>query len=283
MPGVFNAKSSTGHDLPAITDQSGIIRLLAAMPSGAKIRPNLFGSAAAPAVLPDSKLAVFDRTHDVPIMDQGQRGSCVGHGSDSGVMLCRAQAGMTFQLLSPTWIYAHINGGRDAGSAPSDAVDFLEKVGTCLMSECPEKYIFTQQIPNVAALQQTASRFRLSKVYQIDGTDFGQRLSAAMLGFHLIDCVNVGNNFMQIGPDGVPAASRGVGNHCVCGGEALKKLPDGRWAIKYRNSWSTQFGQGGFMWLTEDHFSHQPQCECFAVQVISEDPQDPAALSDPIA
>jgi len=263
----LRGRSLDGTELPALETPDGVPRLLAAFPTGDVTQP-LYG-ATVPVLPPDQWKAFDKHAKMVPILNQESHGSCVGHGADTTLMVARAVAGMKFQKLSPTWIYANINGGRDAGSIPSDAVKFLLDHGTCLFEQCGTNDVFLNRIPNRAECAETAQRFRLSLAYQIRSWE--ERVTAALTGFMFLDTVRVGGSFNNLSAEGVPPVSQGTGNHAVCGGEGLKKLKNGKWAIKYRNSWSESWGIDGFFYLTEDHFAHQPQAECFAFQLPHDD------------
>ena len=267
------ATTSTGHELPAFITPDGRTRFLGAIPSGAaKMAAPLYG--ASNPVIPRSEWAAVKRPRGpVPILDQGQHGSCVGHGSTRAIMKLRSRAGLPFVLLSPTFVYAQINGDRDAGSDPADAATTLASVGTCTMQECGEDTIFRRQIPQSA--YETAKRFKALDIYQCQS--FDEAISAWLCGFDVFDTVYVGARFNNLDGEGVPPAARGFGNHCVMYGDELKQSSKWGWLMEHANSWSTDWGQGGYYFQAEAHYDRQPQWQAFAVRAVALDPQDPDA------
>src|SRR3954453_23010764 len=125
--------------------------------------------AATNALIPRSDWREVDLSPlGVPVLDQGQHGSCVGHGSTSAYWFAYLMAGGTVPPsgFSPTSLYALINGGRDGGAVVSDAMDALISRGICTMAECPETVIYARQIP--ASAEATRKRFRVLDAFHCD-------------------------------------------------------------------------------------------------------------------
>jgi hypothetical protein len=268
------ATTSTGHSLPGFVTPDGVVRVLAARPSGSR-------KLAAPAyaatnpVIPRSEWAAVKRSRGVvPILDQGSHGSCVGHGSVRALMKARDRSGQSFVLLSPTFVYAQINGGRDDGSDPADAATALLTVGTCTMAECGEDTVFKRQIPQSA--YQTASRFMALDIYQCHAYD--EIVSAFLCGFDVFDTINVGNGFNESQQGRGPPVAVGQGNHCTMVGDELKQDSRGNWLLEHDNSWNTTWGLDGSYFMAEAHYDRQPDWQAFAIRSVAYDPQDPAFL-----
>jgi hypothetical protein len=217
----------------------------------------------------------YDRYQkNIPILDQGQVGSCVAHGHATAMMKARDLQGMTYQALSPDGLYAFIDNGTDQGSDPADAITALEKTGIPLLSDISDNFILLSNI-NAAALAN-ALRFRIvpGAVYQCQ--NFQELVTADYLGFATTLTINVGNNFNP-SSNGLVGYSPGVANHCVSGGEALKQI-NGQWAYRFRNSWNTTWGENGCAWFTAEFTDQQPQVELYAIQWVLSDPQDPTNI-----
>lgn len=209
----------------------------------------------------------------VPVLDQGQHGSCVGHGSTAAYWFAYLMAGGTVPTsgFSPTSLYALINGGRDGGAIVSDSMDALISRGICTMAECPESMIYARQIP--ASAETTRKRFRVLDAFHCDSFDaIG---SALQLGFPVSFGIMLPGNFNNLDSEGVAGHGRGaIGGHCMCA-FGTTKLMDGQWAIRVRNSWGTRWGRRGDCLLIESHFGRD--CDAFAIRANLSDPMDPAA------
>ena len=215
----------------------------------------------------------------VPVLDQGSHGSCVGHGSTSAFWWAYLIAGGTVPEsgFSPTSLYALINGGRDRGAVVSDAMTALMEQGLCLMSEVPESLIYERQIAESA--KATRKRFRVLDAYHCE--TFDAIGSALQLGFPVSFGIMLPGRFNQLDGEGVAGlGGLPLGGHCMCA-YGTKKLQDGRWAIRVRNSWGFRWGQGGNCLLVENHFGRT--CDAFAIRASLPDPMDPNAAPIAIA
>lgn len=220
-------------------------------------------------VIPRSEWRDIDFSgYKAPVLNQHQTNSCVGHGSVTTFWRQWLMQGFTPHEFSACFVYALGNGGRDAGMVISDALTILQEHGVCLLSEVPEGQIWRQQIP--ASAFETAKRFRVKKAYHCQ--TFDEIVSAHLCGRMVCYGIRVGANFGSLDSEGVAPAIPGVGNHCM-GSCAVKKLPSGRWAIRNQNSWGEQWGDGGFCWLTEAHFSHTDP-DAFAIELDAPDPEE---------
>lgn len=256
-----------GGELPHADDGAGAYRALGLQPA----KPDFGGLprfSASHKVIPRGQWKPISFAgYDVPIMDQGRHGSCVGHGAAGAFWKSWLISGATPHEFSPCFVYGLGNGGRDAGMVISDALDILTNTGICLASEVPEGMIWKQQFP--ASAMTTARRFRVAKAYHAGS--FDEIATGLQMGFIPVYGIYVGNDFGSLDREGVAPAYRWTANHCMYGDE-LVKLPSGRWAIRDNNSWTERFGNGGRCYLTEQHFGRD--CDAFLIQAVCEDPQE---------
>lgn len=250
-------------------------RFLGALPpriQNGKVLYNAPRLESAVELIPRSKWVEFKNTlKSIPILDQNGHGSCVGHASASAVMKCRAKQGMTFQLLSPCFVYALGNGGRDAGMVISDAADILRQYGICLESEFPEGNIYKSQIPD-QAYETAKSRFLALDIYQCNS--FDEIGTALQLGWDVVYGITVGSQFDNLDRDGVPGFGGARGGHALADAESMIIGSKGNWLIPTRNSWTRKWGLDGFCNLSEDHFSRSGYIDAYAIRVMKTDPKE---------
>ncbi len=261
-------------EIPVIFDQDGRLRKLACLPP----RPGLCKLpkfTASNPLIPRSSWRDVDLSPlGVPVLNQGEHGSCVGHGSTSAFWFAWLIAGGTVPPsgFSPTSLYALINGGRDGGAIVSDAMTALMEQGICTMAEVPESVIYESRIPSSA--KATRARFKLADAYNCDSFDaIG---SALQFGFPVSFGITLSGDFMNLDSEGVAGHGWGIlGGHCMCAC-GTTRLKDGSWAIRVRNSWGTGWGRNGNCLLIEDHFGEDT--DAFAIRADLPDPQDPNPL-----
>lgn len=195
--------------------------------------------------------------------------NCTAHACTTGMETCWMQSGRELLEFNQYFLYALINGGRDAGSMISDALTALQQYGICLKGDMPLQLAFQNQIPQGA--YNSASSHKLIRAYHC-GT-FEEICSAISLGFCCPLGIYVGDNFAQLDSEGVaPLPNGGGGGHAICG-LGLKKSARYGWLIKIQNSWSSNFGLSGYCYLRKEHFNTMPP-DAFAIQEVSSSTED---------
>ncbi len=255
--------------LPVHIDTNGVPRVLAVLPPlpgfGGQPKFSEVSEAIPRTQWQETDLSGFA----APILDQGQHGSCVGHGAVTSFWRAWLMAGGTHHDFSACYIYGEINRGSDQGAVISDAADCLLNKGVCLLSTVPEGMVFSRNFPSGADAE--AARFKASLVVHCE--DFDEIASAIQQGFCVAGCVRVGNSFNNLDSNGVPPASRGMGNHCIAH-VGLKKLSDGTWGLLTQNSWGVGWGLKGYYVQTEAHYANQAGVDAFGIQAVAGDPQE---------
>jgi hypothetical protein len=270
MPIMGNLPQNQGG-LPWIDDGSGCKRVLACLKPQKKYYhiPTL---ASAFPIIPMSQWREFlDDDSLFRILNQGQHGSCVGHGSCSAMEQAWMRKGGTPRQFSANYLYSLVNGGSDNGAVVGDAADALQKTGICLDATVPEaaNKIFTNQMPAGASTE--AGRFRAGTIYRI--TSWEELGTAVQLRLPCATGIDCGQAFSP-GADGVMPSQRGSGGgHCINARYGLKNI-GGKWYILHQNSWGADWGWNGRMWLDQSYYDGG-MGDHYVIAGPLEDPQDP--------
>jgi Papain family cysteine protease len=223
-------------------------------------------------VIPESSWTECSlRKWNVSIWNQGEHGSCVGHGSGAGFTYAWLLSGQPLQQFSPTSVYAHVNNNQDNGAQVSDGLMCLKQYGISLMPLFPESDIYMSQMSTDA--QQTALRFRAVDAYKIN--NWNELGSAIMHGMTVVSGLAVGNNFSQLSSQYiVPLPDYVVGGHCMAN-IGLHNI-NGIWYIETQNSWGTTWGDSGFCYLQQNAWNPQYgfPYDAFAINAVYTDPQE---------
>jgi hypothetical protein len=201
------------------------------------------------------------------IMNQGQVGSCVGHATDGSIETRLVIAGTPISHRSPVWIYdvarcierARENAGvpnsrlpslTDSGSMPSDAWAGVEKWGLAAYEDRPTDDSTANNEPRLG-LVESASDVILKGAYRIDDTGSARILAmktALANGFPVALAVQVDmafENWDGKNPLGAPNLEQLLGGHYIYA-TGYDTLSNGSTVFNGPNSWTDQWGDGGF-------------------------------------
>lgn len=254
--------------IPWIIDDTGEKRYLACFNSPETIDDKY---AAGVEELPDSEIKEVDYSFADPrILNQKRTSGCVGWSAAKLLRLMLALRGaMPVPNISPAFIYALINGGRDAGANLYQSFKVLVEIGAALEEVVPDNQIFRRMIAESAFEQ--AKRFKLSKGTRVQ--TFRQIISQLTIGNLCSGGIMVDQNFMNFANDNgvIRRGGRRVGGHAITF-VGTKKF-NGKWKVKFVNSWAESYGLRGYGYLGEEWFDGER--DHWAGEVTSIDPQDP--------
>ncbi|MDB5310663.1 MAG: hypothetical protein JWO38_4865 [Gemmataceae bacterium] len=217
--------------------------------------------------------------------DQGQQGSCGGHGGAAAFTAAWNYQGQTDHEFSPTYLYGLVNGGQDRGSTPEDLKTALETTGICLRSTVGPGEIFARSFPPTA--NGEAANYRADN--QLVFTTFDELATAIIREQAVFTGIFCGGRFTPDANGLLPDwDGRQVGGHCTAQIGELEYIPGRGWGAWTKNSWRGDWGVDGWAWVGESYFGNghdQAGLAAFAgVAIVSvrRDPQAPP-IPDPVA
>jgi len=153
-------------------------------------------------------------------------------------------------LFSPAYIYNQINHGKDSGSAISEAMGLLVNQGAATFATMPYNPKDYWSKPNAKA-QKEAKKFREKKYARIDGSDIATVKSYLAQGVPVVFGMSIDDAFYTLNKKHPVYDAPGGGYY---GGHAMALVgyDDHKYggAFKVFNSWSTDWGDNGYAWIT---------------------------------
>lgn len=221
----------------------------------------------------------------IPVLDQGQQGSCTGHGTAGVVMFDQQAQGETVVVPSRAMIYydARIpegTTGQDSGAQVRDAVGGVVKYGVCPDSEFP----YSDQVFDVAPSAQDYADATKQEALVYEAVQYPHLHAALASGFPFVFGFTVYESFesqacISTGIAPIPEpGERVLGGHCVwCWGSNMsykdpyttasgKTIPPRYKAI--RNSWGSGVGDGGDFYLPQALFDRGDCSDFWVVRRI---------------
>ncbi|SUB02135.1 Papain family cysteine protease [Pannonibacter phragmitetus] len=204
--------------------------------------------------------------------DQGRQGSCVGWASayaartlsEARRLEMTSRNDINRSVFSPAFIYNQIRqGGCDDGSLPADALELMAEDGVPLLRDFPYTDKSCSARPGPEHLNLAAS-------YRIGGYKrlFDRRSNAkhvavrralangnpVVIGMLVSDAfMGSGERYMRGSEDIALRDRRELGGHAM----AVIGYDDTKFggAFELINSWGTDWGNGGFVWVSYDDFN----------------------------
>ena len=203
------------------------------------------------AEVPDRQL--IDPRKILPVVNQGQMGSCVGNSGCTVLEWCNWLDGGQFNQFSRMFAYLEAQKysgffGKDQGAAIIGMAKAGEGVGICLETTFPYPSRYSKNIPDGAlpeAAQHKLMKHTVLRSYDDARTFLLGFQGAIQIGVSLVQSID---NCRSDSIETLSGSSRG--GHAMCWIElADKKDSQGRNYFWGPNSWGKGWGQGGWaMW-----------------------------------
>lgn len=232
---------------PIYEDSTGQPRKLGLIPATdaqKKARKNLMGlgaflEASGVKLIPKEQWVDIEVPHwnqKQYVIDQGSTSSCVGASAAAAIGKLMEARGQPFQLQSGPFIYAHINGGRDAGAYIADAFEALKKYGTVPAKSFNYPNLYLRQIPS--SVKEDGLKHVLTAGYLIDTE--AEMATALQMGLIVQAGVQVDGNFERFDSNGISSARGRYANHSIHI-DGMKKI-GGEWVYHMPNTWGSGWG-----------------------------------------
>ncbi len=214
--------------------------------------------AAPPLILPSSDLRKTSFLH--PVMDQGNMGSCTGHGVKEAMWFDQIKQGKSPEF-EPSRLFIYWNGRAIENSTASDSGAAIRDVvkGVVTYGVCPESaWAYTESnllVRPPFGLFEKAKHHKALQYNRLNGLmDMRACLSS---GYGFVFGFSVFDSFMSdaVAKTGmVPMPSKkesNQGGHCVFG----VGHDDSTELITCENSWGLNWGDAGFFYLPYDYIT----------------------------
>ncbi|HZP38059.1 MAG TPA: C1 family peptidase [Methylomirabilota bacterium] len=220
--------------------------------------------------------------------DQGNQNSCVGWAVAYALKsyqegLERAWGtGPTAHRFSPAFVYNQIKKGPDCqgGTTFVEALNLLRRDGVASLADFPYRDTDCSRQPD-PAVRMAARPFAIADWRRVNVQDPTEVKTQLASGFPVLIGMMVDTAFMQLRGEQAYAGASGktAGGHAMI----LVGYDDARGAFKVMNSWGTQWGVGGFGWITYGAFA-QTVREAYVAQdvvTVAPPPVTPAPVPSP--
>lgn len=218
-----------------------------------------------PMESPRNPVKISFRSRVPYIKDQGNEGSCIGHGCgehfELGVRMHKSEIPLSIARdtirLSPNFLYgqcriAEGDFNQDAGSTLRTAFQVLNKIGCCPETDDPysDATLYLNPTPEMVT---AASRYRFDAYHRIPDVETAKSVLAS--GYSFAIGITLFNQFQsdEAASDGLIAMPKGspIGGHCmhVIGADDSKNVLGQIGAFEVQNSWSAQWGDNGYAWI----------------------------------
>lgn len=221
--------------------------------------------------------------------DQGKQGSCVGWATAYAMktylekMERKWPGNRSQEQFSPAYIYNQIK--LPAGGAHiTTALDLMMRQGVSTLAAFPYRVNDDSRQPS-GEVRKGAREFAIASWRRVNPKDISDMKSHLASGFPVLIGMKVARSFQRHRGSGVYNLTSGeqdLGGHAMC----VVGYSNQKRAFKIINSWGTNWGTGGYAWVSFDAFNKKVG-EGYVVQDIvpnkpEVDEPDPRPDLDPV-
>lgn len=220
--------------------------------------------------------------------DQGDQGSCVGWATAYAMksylekMERKWPGNRSQEQFSPAYIYNQIKLPAGGAHIPT-ALDLMMRQGVSTLAAFPYQVSDDSRQPS-SEVRKGAREFAIASWRRVNPKELGDVKSHLASGFPVLIGMKVSKSFQLHRGSGVysrPGGENDLGGHAMC----VVGYNNQKGAFKFINSWSDQWGFGGFAWVSFDSFLQNVR-EAYVVQDIviynPDDKPDPRPDLDPV-
>ena len=208
-----------------------------------------------PATMPDNLPETFDLSPDLPpVGDQGEQLSCT-----SWAISYYLKSFQEGSAMSPAYTYNQLVQGNCGGTSQIETFALLQEKGVAPLNRFPYDPTDCSTQPD-SAVDASAAPHRIRRFYNLDTSDLVNEIKYRLLdNTPVVLSVVLNDQFARRDTLGLTAyrphdaVSRSPG---LCHAMLLVGYNDAYRAFKVVNSWGTNFGDNGFVWIDYQAFAN---------------------------
>jgi len=210
--------------------------------------------------------------------DQGEQGSCVGWAVAYALKSYQEAVERNIRptrrdnIYSPAFIFNQIKlSDCDGGSYLKDALNLLKKEGCASISNFNYSEHSCNRTPS-SSIKRSARQYIIADWRRVDYENETEVKSQLNSGFPVVIGMDVDDDFQDLIGNDIYNYSTGRNS----GGHAMVVVgyDDYKQAYKIMNSWGTDWGNGGFVWVSYDLFEQKVHEAYTAQDVVVSNPPD---------
>ena len=222
-------------------------------------------------VIPPTTLPASFQLVMPPVRNQGSEGSCVTfavvYAARSAEQYYKTNATSysdAINLFSPEYVFNQVNlGGTCSSSGVAPTLDLMKNLGVCTWQTMPySTYNGCSLMPNTTQNNE-ASNYKIMSYSNIIAQDQTAIKTMIANKHPVIATCNIDQQFYDATPGYIwKSWTNNSGYHTI----TLCGYDDAKHAYKAMNSWGTNWGDGGFIWIDYDFF---PTVASYYTQAIT--------------